>query len=159
MPSSYSMQHRKTGYTSAQRCSLRLQQQHGEPSHLSVASSDWELCAAAAPHKTLCSVLCCYAKHITCPLRDMYAKQMHQLPLNSFPLFTVCEHSSPARPNQCCIARMGVHYLQRNRNKKYKRKLRDAQSFSLSNRVFTQPGFRPLVRHLHLIIKIILVFC
>ena len=34
------------------------------------------------------------------------------------PLFTVCEHCSTARPNQCCRTRVWVHYLHRGSNVK-----------------------------------------
>lgn len=48
-----------------------------EPSHLSLVSSGWTLCAAAAHNKTVCPPFSSYAKRITCCLRNMNGKQMH----------------------------------------------------------------------------------
>lgn len=72
----------KSGYTSAhlQSGEQTLPQQHGEPSHRSVAAS---VCVAVAQNKTHCSLLCSYAKHITWALRNVYGK-VNLLPLEQF---------------------------------------------------------------------------
>lgn len=60
-----------------------LPQQYGEPSHRSEAASGRTLCVAVAQNKTHCSLLCSYAKHITCALRNVYGK-VNLLPLEQF---------------------------------------------------------------------------